>query len=60
MQCESIGVNIYFVSFIDDYIRTTYIYLIIEKFDVIEVFKKFKSTSFRQIGKFIKVRICVG
>jgi hypothetical protein len=43
IQVESIGGNKYFVSFIDDYIRKLWLYLIKKKSDVLDVFIKFKS-----------------
>lgn len=55
MQCESLGGNRYFVSFIDDYTRKTWIYLIKSKSEVIEVFRKFKAMVSRQTGGYIKV-----
>jgi hypothetical protein len=43
IQVEPIGGNKYFVSFIDDYIRKLWVYLIKKKSDVLDVFIKFKS-----------------
>ena len=55
MQCDSLGGSKYFVSFIDDYTRKTWIYLIKAKSKVLKVFKKFKAMVSRQTGKYIKV-----
>jgi len=55
MQCESLDINRYFVSFIYDYTRKTWIYLIKAKVEVIDVFRKFKAMISRQTGSFIKI-----
>ncbi|CAJ2677087.1 unnamed protein product [Trifolium pratense] len=54
MQVNSIGGNMYFVSFIDDFSRKLWTYLISKKSDVFEIFKKFKATVERQSGKRLK------
>jgi len=43
LQVDSIGGNKYFVTFIDDFSRKLWSYLIKKKSEVIEVFAKFKS-----------------
>jgi transposase InsO family protein len=55
IQVESIGGNRYFVSFIDDFSRKLWVYLIKKKSDVLDVFIKFKSMVERQSGHKIKV-----
>ena len=44
----------YFITFIDDYSRYGYLYLIHEKAQALEVFKIFKSKVENQLGKKIK------
>ncbi|GAU47720.1 hypothetical protein TSUD_285070 [Trifolium subterraneum] len=55
MQVDSIGGNKYFVSFVDDFSRKIWTYLINKKSDVLSVFKKFKSVEERQSGHKLKV-----
>ncbi|GAU43423.1 hypothetical protein TSUD_334860 [Trifolium subterraneum] len=55
MQVDSIGGNKYFVSFVDDFSRKIWTYLINKKSDVLSVFKKFKSVVERQSGHKLKV-----
>lgn len=47
--------NSYFVSFIDDFSRYCFIYLISEKSQVLGCFKIFKNEVERQTGRWIKV-----
>ena len=49
------GGNKYFVTFIDDFIRKLWTYLIKKKSEVIEVFTKFKSMVERQSGRKLNV-----
>ena len=49
------GGNKYFVTFIDDFSRKLWTYLIKKKSEVIEVFTKFKSMVERQSGRKLKV-----
>ena len=44
----------YFISFIDDYSRNGYLYLIHEKSQSLDVFKSFKAKVELQLGKKIK------
>jgi Integrase core domain len=46
--------HVYFISFIDDYSRYGYIYLIKEKTQVLDTFKSFKSEVELQLNKRIK------
>ncbi|GAU49301.1 hypothetical protein TSUD_367130 [Trifolium subterraneum] len=55
MQVDSIGGNKYFVSFVDDFSRKIWAYLINKKSDVLSVFKKFKSVLESQSGHKLKV-----
>ena len=49
------GGNKYFVTFIDDFSRKLWTYLIKKKSEVIQVFTKFKSMVERQSGKTLKI-----
>jgi transposase InsO family protein len=46
--------HVYFISFIDDYSRYDYIYLIKENTQVLDIFKSFKSEVELQLNKKIK------
>jgi transposase InsO family protein len=46
--------HVYFISFIDDYSRYGYIYLIKEKTQALDTFKSFKSEVELQLNKMIK------
>jgi hypothetical protein len=52
---DSIGGNKYFVTFIDDFSRKLWSYLIQKKSEVIEVFSKFKFMVERQSSRKIKI-----
>ncbi|GAU23070.1 hypothetical protein TSUD_183690 [Trifolium subterraneum] len=54
IQVESIGGNKYFVTFIDDFSRKLWTYLIKKKSDVLDVFIKYKSMVERQSGHKLK------
>ena len=45
----------YFITFIDDLSRYRYIYLMRQKFEVFEKFKKFRHEVEKQIEKSIKI-----
>ena len=47
--------NLYFITFIDDYSRYGYIYLIKEKSESLDKFKIFRTEVEKQLGKVIKV-----
>jgi hypothetical protein len=51
----SLGGSLYYVSFIDDFSRKTWIYFLRKKSEVSERFKEFKSLVENQIEKRIKV-----
>ena len=55
IQVDSMGGNKYFVTFIDDFSRKLWTYLIKKKSKVIEVFAKFKSMVERKSGRKLKV-----
>lgn len=54
MSVNSIGGAKYYVSFIDDFSRKTFIYIIMQKSQVFECFKKFKALVENQTDKKIK------
>jgi len=54
-EVKSLGGNSYFVSFIDEFTRKMWIYLIKQKNEVFNIFKKFKLWSEKQSDKVIKV-----
>jgi hypothetical protein len=54
MQNESVGGNRYFITFIDDYSRICWVYFLINKSDVLNVFKKFKAFVELQSGYKLK------
>ena len=45
----------YFISFIDDFSRYMYIYILYNKNEVLEAFKVFKAEVEKQCGKLIKI-----
>jgi hypothetical protein len=51
----SLGKYVYYVSFIDDLSRNTWIYFLRKKFEVFDKFKEFKALVENQIEKKIKV-----
>jgi hypothetical protein len=51
----SLGGSLYYVSFIDDFSRKTWIYFLRKKSEVFEKFKEFKSLVENQTDKKIKV-----
>jgi hypothetical protein len=50
-----LGKYFYYVSFIDDFSRNTWIYFLRKKFEVFDSFKEFKALAENQIDKIIKV-----
>lgn len=50
----SYGGSSYFVSFIDDYSRKVWIYLLKRKVDVFDIFKQFRALVEKSTGRFIK------
>ncbi|KAL0357030.1 UNVERIFIED_CONTAM: Retrovirus-related Pol polyprotein from transposon TNT 1-94 [Sesamum calycinum] len=55
MRTPSHEQNRYFILFIDDYSRMTWVYFMREKSKVFKVFKKFKNLVEKQSGRSIKV-----
>jgi hypothetical protein len=54
MRTPSLNNNKYFILFIDDFSRMTWVYFIKEKSEVFGIFKKFKTLVEKQSGKHIK------
>ena len=54
-EIESLGGNRYFVTFIDDYSRKLWIYLLKRKSEVFDVFKNFKVLAERQSDEKLKL-----
>ena len=52
----------YFITFIDDFSRYVYVYLMNRKFEYFEMFKEFKTEAERQLKKPLKIlqSDCVG
>jgi hypothetical protein len=50
----SLGKYVYYVSFIDDFSRNTWIYFLRKKFEVFERFKELKALVDNQTGKITK------
>lgn len=55
MTTPSHGENKYFILFIDDFTRMTWVFFMRQKSEVFTIFKKFKSFVEKQSGHFIKV-----
>jgi transposase InsO family protein len=55
MQTRSLGGAYYFLIFIDDITRYTWVYFMRNKSDVFEYFKEFKNMVEKQTGKSIKI-----
>jgi hypothetical protein len=55
VSVPSFGKFVYYVSFIDDFLRNTWIYFFGNKFEVFDRFKYFKDIFDNQIEKIIKV-----
>lgn len=54
LEAKSLGGNLYFVSFIDDYTRMMWLYLVKKKSEVFSVLKEIKKLIENQSGKTIK------
>ena len=50
-QVSSLGVSPYYVTFIDDATRKTWVYFIRQKYDVFYTFKKWKALVENETGK---------
>ena len=55
MQTLYLGGNTYFLTFIDDFTRKTWIYILKHKYDAFGCFQQFKSLVEKQSGYYIKV-----
>jgi hypothetical protein len=55
VSVPSLGKSVYYVSFIDDFLRNTWIYILRKKFEVFDRFKEFKALVENQTEKRIKV-----
>jgi hypothetical protein len=53
-QVSSLGVSCYYVTFIDDATRKTWVYCIRKKYDVFDTFKKWKALVENETGKRLK------
>jgi hypothetical protein len=51
----SLGKSVYYVSFIDDFSRNTWIYFLRKKYEVFDKFKEFKALVENHIEKKIKI-----
>ena len=54
MSTQARGGYEYFITFIDDYPRFGYVYLMKQKFEAFEKYKEFKAEVENQLGKRIK------
>ena len=55
MSVPSLGNSMYYVSFIDEFSRNTWIYFLRKKSEVFDIFKEFKALVENQTEKKIKV-----
>jgi len=55
VKVPSLGMSVYYVSFIDDFSRNTWIYFVNKQSEVFDRFKEFKALLENQIEKKIKV-----
>jgi len=55
MNISSVGSNKYFLTFVDDFSRKTWIYLLKNKDEVFHCFKIFKTFVERESGRQIKM-----
>jgi hypothetical protein len=53
-QVSSLGISLYYVTFIDDATRKTWVYCIRQKNDVFDTFKKWKALVENETGKRLK------
>jgi 5'-3' exoribonuclease 2 len=53
-QVSSLGGSRYYVTFIDDATRKTWVYCIRQKYDVFDTFKKWKALVDNETGKMLK------
>jgi len=55
MEMPSLSGCFYFMTFIDDFRRKTWVYLLKHKFEAFEVFKRFKSLAENESGRSVKI-----
>lgn len=55
MQTPSLAGNVYFFTFIDDYSRKTWVYLLKQKYEAFPVFKRFKAMVEKESENHIKI-----
>jgi hypothetical protein len=55
VSIPSLGKFVYYVSFIDDFLRNTWVYFLVKKSEVFDMFKEFKALVENQTEKIIKV-----
>jgi transposase InsO family protein len=55
MQTPSLNGSVYFMTFIDDFSRKTWLYLLKQKSEAFDVFKRFKSMVENESGRTIKI-----
>ena len=55
VSVPSLGKSVYYVSFIDEFSKNTWIYFLRKKYEVFDRFKEFKALVESQIEKRIKV-----
>ena len=55
MQTTSLTGNVYFMNFIDDYSKKTWVYLLKHKSQVFDMLKSFKAMAEKESDRFIKV-----
>jgi len=55
VKVPSLGISVYYVSFIDDFSRNTWIYFLKKKSEVFDKFKEFKALVENKTEKKIKV-----
>ena len=57
MQTPFLNGNVYFMTFIDDYSKKTWVYLLKQKSQAFDVLKSFKVMAEKETNRFIKVLI---
>jgi len=55
VSVPSLGKSMYYISFIDDFSRNTWIYFLKNKYEVFDGFKEFKALFENQTERIIKV-----
>jgi hypothetical protein len=55
MQTPCLNGSVYFMTFIDDFSRKTWLYLLKQKFEAFDVFKRFRSMVENESGQTIKI-----